>query len=575
MDALKKAEQEKKEAAKKRNLGEDTGIHLQESTTGTHSKPSPAAKAESTAENPVAEQAERSLSASMLDLSLEPLEHRQRQLPTANQTREDNEPAADEFVGDEDVTIQADLGDISHGGTELETDQESSHPDQKSKQQNEGRHDLTAEMELTHSQPAPQPDPDQTFHGVDPDKAFSPELYEDTLQGEPFKADDPAKSYDETLPGVPAAQLARDIGSQDQPTPVAAQTIFTATNTIAKPSSGFRWLLISLAVLAVGSAIVFYYYSVTPMSRNIPSPLVARGVETIVSPGAAVNNVTPAPANTPPVEPAAAEITEAATTDTADTVSETAAELSEQPNIAVATEGGDAVAENAEAVADTGTGEPGLEDARLPEVIEPPSSVIRISRSQPALQPGPLVQDGWAAYQAGDYNLARTRYRQAYEQTPENRDVLLGLAAVAARMGNDREALEYYLSLLRLNPMDNVARAALLGFEYGNNTTQSISTLKSMLFESPDQPLLYFNLGKLYASRSSWSEAQQAFFDAYRLDASNPDYALNLAISLDRMRQPDAALDYYQTALALSADTPPGFNPETVRQRIATLKAGN
>jgi uncharacterized protein HemY len=94
------------------------------------------------------------------------------------------------------------------------------------------------------------------------------------------------------------------------------------------------------------------------------------------------------------------------------------------------------------------------------------------------------------------------------------------------------------------------------------------------LFENPEQPSLYFTLGRLYATQARWAEAQQAFFDAYRLDSANPDYAYNLAVSLDRLEQVQSALDYYNVALGLATGTPAGFDPSAVTERIQTLEAG-
>ena len=76
-------------------------------------------------------------------------------------------------------------------------------------------------------------------------------------------------------------------------------------------------------------------------------------------------------------------------------------------------------------------------------------------------------------------------------------------------------------------------------------------------------------MAKLRISR--WAAAQQAFFDAYRLNTANPDYALNLAISLDHIGQYETALDYYKAALDLSDKAPSRFEPSSVSARIDKL----
>lgn len=573
MEALKKAEQEKRDAAKKligsdeelsvtrrESIGDITDSHLIAGATD----PAPAVDPETTPESP----ADRTYQTMSLDLALEPLDVSQQNplLPKrsagilAVEQRESAETDAD--------TTHSVTGEM----LTLETSR------------NIAAADLAIDPDKTHQVELPaatvaQADPDQTFHGVNLDQQAVPGLYDDTIQGEPFKPGDLNHSYDETLPGVPAAQLARDIGTQDQPTPVAAQTLFTATGTVAKPSSGFRWLLISLCVLAVGSAAVFYYYSTTPVSRNIPSPMVARGVETIIPSqelqtiAAGTPAVTPAPAAPAVPQDSVAEPAAPAPVEQAlETPVDAQAVAS---NVEPAPEPGPAAVATEEAVAAPLATATPAEPAALPAVIEPPASLIRISRNVAPADEGVLISEAFRAWQQGDYELARMKYLQANEQAPDNRDVLLGLAAVATRTGDMLRALQLYLRLVEMNPLDSVARAALISLQPGNDIVSSISAIKSMLADNPEQPSLHFTLGRLYAAQSNWAAAQQAFFDAYRLDSANADYAYNLAVSLDRLDQSQSALDYYTVALGLAESGPAGFNRTAAADRIRTLEAGN
>ncbi|NNE38705.1 MAG: tetratricopeptide repeat protein, partial [Gammaproteobacteria bacterium] len=205
----------------------------------------------------------------------------------------------------------------------------------------------------------------------------------------------------------------------------------------------------------------------------------------------------------------------------------------------------------------------------------PPSSMVRITRSSQAGEQVQLIQDAFAAYQSGDFAQSQLKYSEALEQYPDSRDAMLGMAAVALQTGRQQQAINYYLQLLNKNPLDNIARAAILGQQRGNNSLESISQLKSMIYDAPDQPYLYFAVGKLHVSRGNWSEAQQAFFDAHRLDTTNPDFALNLAISLDRLGQSQTALDYYNVALSLAENNPASFQSSVVQSRIDTLTRGN
>jgi tetratricopeptide (TPR) repeat protein len=78
-------------------------------------------------------------------------------------------------------------------------------------------------------------------------------------------------------------------------------------------------------------------------------------------------------------------------------------------------------------------------------------------------------------------------------------------------------------------------------------------------------------LGNQYAQQSRWSEAQAAYFKAYSIDPQNADYAFNLAVSLDQLRQRKPALEYYQRALALADKRAASFDSAQARSRVQEL----
>src|SRR5262249_43234264 len=68
----------------------------------------------------------------------------------------------------------------------------------------------------------------------------------------------------------------------------------------------------------------------------------------------------------------------------------------------------------------------------------------------------------------------------------------------------------------------------------------------------PGANVLHFTLGNQLAQQGRWAEAQQAYFKAMAADPDNPDFAFNLAVSLDHLRQSKLAADYYRRAIALA-----------------------
>ena len=177
-----------------------------------------------------------------------------------------------------------------------------------------------------------------------------------------------------------------------------------------------------------------------------------------------------------------------------------------------------------------------------------------------------------AALLAGDDTSAAEAYRAVLGHEPRNRDARFGLAAVAARAGRWDEAAGHYMRILASDPADTVARAALIAI-HEEDPARGESGLKALLRSEPEAAYLHFMLGNLYAAQSRWSEARHSYFDAYRFDRDNADYAYNLAVSLDHLSRPASALGLYREAFDLSRTRPASFEDAAVRRRIRDLES--
>ena len=201
-------------------------------------------------------------------------------------------------------------------------------------------------------------------------------------------------------------------------------------------------------------------------------------------------------------------------------------------------------------------------------------SGIKISKRIVADRAHPKLSEAYQALQFGDDVTAALAYQEVLSEFPGNRDALLGLAAVAVRVGQWRDAGEYYLQVLALNPRDRVAQAALVSLQENLDPIRGESHIKILLREEPGAAHLHFNLGSFYAIQSRWPEAQSAFFEAYSADPDNADYVYNLAVSLDHLAQAPAALKYYRAALDLADTRYASFESAAVLRRIQTLLRG-
>ena len=216
--------------------------------------------------------------------------------------------------------------------------------------------------------------------------------------------------------------------------------------------------------------------------------------------------------------------------------------------------------------------------ARVASVKRPPaaqsgsdsSSGIQIQRQQDNDTTFTILTTAYQAYQSGDLGTAWQRYREVLLKDPKNRDALLGMAAIAQQQGQDDAAIQYYRQVLILDPRDPVAHAGMSAFSTGDAAIKE-SRLKLSLAQSPQSAALHFALGNLYTEQSRWGDAQQAYFNALRLEPSNALFAFNLATSLDHLGQGKLAVQHYGLALQLNTTGNAGFDRVKTEQRMKQL----
>ncbi|MFZ4536562.1 tetratricopeptide repeat protein [Propionivibrio sp.] len=194
---------------------------------------------------------------------------------------------------------------------------------------------------------------------------------------------------------------------------------------------------------------------------------------------------------------------------------------------------------------------------------------IQIRQNAPTNQLDPMLGKAYQSFLVGDVVAARQLYKQVLRQEPNNRDALLGMAAVALNQQQTGQALAWYGKLLELDPADPEALAALINLQGQTDPVQSESRLKKLLAQNPQADAAHFALGNLYMQQSRWAEAQQSYFRAYGCAPDNADYSFNLAVSLDHLNQGKLALDYYRRALAQPG--PANFDKPSAQIRISEL----
>jgi len=208
-----------------------------------------------------------------------------------------------------------------------------------------------------------------------------------------------------------------------------------------------------------------------------------------------------------------------------------------------------------------------------------PTNLISFRRQASVPTVDPNLQRAYAAYQNGSLDEAEVLYRRVLASDPLQRDALLGLATIVGRSGRSAEALELYSRLLARNPRDPIARAGMMEIVPAGSPASQEADLRRLLAEYPNVAPLAYAQGNFLASNQRWSEAQQAYFRALQLakaDAAvggqvNPDYAFNLAVSLEHLNQRGPAQNYYREALEFATNHPAGFDLAALRNRLANM----
>jgi len=376
-------------------------------------------------------------------------------------------------------------------------------------------------------------------------------------------------------PPRPAARGA--VGDPAAAQRAAAQSVLQAKFKESNPRLPFYISIAVLGVFAIGTA-VYFYLQLRPrpplvnlqpkpsageqVVENAPAPAPRASVPSAAtSTGPSIPGLPPAPMTQPTAASGPSAAPSAAATVPA-------------PTIAAAAPSTTAPAATTKPASRV---EP---SAAQPTVAEQPRDAGKAPRASPKRQFGrrsiarvnPGVAAGYAAYQAGDLVAARRNYQLALRAEPRNIDALLGLAAVELRARQYSTADRYYERVLRLDPRNPHAHAGMLALRSQQvNPVAAESQLKSLLAREPDAESLQFALGNQYAQQSRWNEAQQAYFKALAAEPNNPDFAYNLAVSLDHLRQVKPALQHYQLALKLAETRGAAFDTDAVRARIAQL----
>lgn len=314
----------------------------------------------------------------------------------------------------------------------------------------------------------------------------------------------------------------------------------------AERSNAPAYRLIAAGVLLLlGVAGAFYYYLQTLQTPDVIVPVRVAAPQPEVSPQPAPDDPTPAAVEETMPEvaelPAAPEDAQAVLA-----VPESTAAQTQTAQTPVVSAQAEPVATPAEPPVAT----------KQPPAAQPARSAdkkkaVEVTRRTPPPAVDPRLRAAYDAFNAGDDAAAQAAYRQVLQGDVRNIDALLGMAAIAVRQGRHNDAMGWYDQVLAIDPRNDFALAAQASLLATLDPVSAESRLRNQIALQPEAAQLHAALGDLYAAQARWASAQQAYFEAYRLADGNPEYAFNLAVSLDQLGKPALALQYYRQTLGL------------------------
>ncbi len=154
-------------------------------------------------------------------------------------------------------------------------------------------------------------------------------------------------------------------------------------------------------------------------------------------------------------------------------------------------------------------------------------------------------------------------------ENPGNLEVLITLADAYSAQDNASGAISVYEKALALQP-DNIDLLLALGTQWQSlgNFEQAKNTYQRALAINDKLPMLHYNMGIVYNELGLLDESASAYKQAMMLDPTNSDSRYGLAITLEKQRKYQDALEIYQ----VYASDPAARYLKEAKERIGVLQ---
>jgi tetratricopeptide (TPR) repeat protein len=212
-------------------------------------------------------------------------------------------------------------------------------------------------------------------------------------------------------------------------------------------------------------------------------------------------------------------------------------------------------------------------DGRSGETLLRPSTPKSVFTAKPS-KPSAL-EVGYAALVDGRLEEAAQAYAQALKTNTQERDALLGMAYIAHQRGQRDDALVYYQRVLRQDPANVLATAAILTLDAALEPATAALRARDLVARQPDSVAAITAAANALVRDGMLAEAAPMFARAQGLEPDNALHTYNHAVALDRLGQVVPAIEQYQRVLKIAdRQLPTGVRPfslESVRLRLQEL----
>jgi Flp pilus assembly protein TadD len=200
-----------------------------------------------------------------------------------------------------------------------------------------------------------------------------------------------------------------------------------------------------------------------------------------------------------------------------------------------------------------------------------PARTLNVIKTTPAKH----LEQAYAALQNGNLAQAAQDYALALKKNPQERDALLGLAYIAHQQGLRDNALDYYQQVLRQDPSNEIANAAVLALDVRLDPVTVSGKARDLMERQPDSLAATTTAAAALAKDGNLPEAAKLFARAQRMDPRNPMHTYNYAVALDRMGQVALAAEQYGLIMQMAQQAPTmppmPFSLDSVRVRLQEL----